>query len=166
MPDVGMKDLNALRGNLRGIVQAAWKTKEAKEFKKSLEGVFPDAAREEYRACIDGATPRACLRKVAEDHNIRAAFEGAWANAPAALLDKLETVGTAWTAALRDQIMKVIEGADIPELYSLCMEGDFSTVVSKLGLPAQPGSFRECATAVAKAKDLRKKLRAAWGKRA
>jgi hypothetical protein len=62
------------------------------------------------------------------------------------LIDKLEQVKTAWTAALRDKIIAVIEKLDIPDLYALCMAGDFTTVVEKAGLQhnlARSGSARE-----------------------
>jgi hypothetical protein len=160
MPD----DLKALRDKLRSLVTAAWAVEGAKDFKTKLEETFPADAKDKYRECIDGPTPRDCLRGVAKELGIEAAYEGAWADAPAALVTKLEQVKTAWTAVLRDKIIAVIEKLDIPDLYALCMAGDFTTVVEKAGLPTQPGSFRECAREVAKAKKLRKELRAVWGK--
>jgi hypothetical protein len=157
-------DLKALRDKLRTLVTAAWGVEGAKDFKKKLEDTFPADARDKYRECIDGPTPRECLRGVAKDAGIEEAFESAWKDAPAALMSKLEQVKTAWTAGLRDKIIAVIERLDIPDLYALCMEGDFTAVVEKAGLPTQPGSFRECARGVAKAKKLRGELRKVWGK--
>lgn len=158
-------DLKTLRDKLRTIVNAAWNVEGAKEFRTSLEGVFPAAARDEYMDCIDGPTPRDCLRKVAKDHGLRELYESAWDGAPEDLVKKLAGVKAAWTSAMRDKLVTVFDKLDIPELYSLCMAGDFSDVVTKAGLDTEPGSFRECATAVAKVKKLRKELRTAWGKK-
>lgn len=158
-------DLKDLRGRLRKIVTAAWDVEGAKDFRDKLETVFPDDLRDKYRACIDGPTPRACLRKEADDAGLRKEFETAWKDAPEGLLTKLSAVKAAWTDALRDKIVSVVEKLDIPELYSLCMDGDFSEVVTKAGLATEPGSFRECARSVAKVKKLRKELRAVWGKK-
>jgi len=159
-------EMGSLREKLRKIVTAAWAVEGSKEFMTKLEEVFPDDLRDKYRDCIDGPTPRDCLRKEASDAGLRDIFETAWKDAPEALLDKLEGVKTAWTAALRDKIMQVMEKLDIPDLYALCMEGDFAAVVTKAGLPTEPASFRECARSVAKVKKLRKELRTVWGKKA
>ena len=158
-------DLKDLRGRLRKIVTAAWDVEGAKDFREKLEGVFPADLRDKYRDCIDGPTPRDCLRKEAGDAGLRDDFEKAWKDAPEGLITKLSAVKAAWTEALRDKIVSVVEKLDIPELYSLCMDGDFAGVVTKAGLPTEPGSFRECARSVAKVKKLRKELRAVWGKR-
>lgn len=158
-------DLKDLRTRLRKIVTAAWEVEGAKDFREKLIGIFPEDLRDKYRDCIDGPTPRDCLRKEAEDAGLRAEFESAWKDAPEGLKTKLETVKAAWTSALREKIVSVIEKLDIPELYSLCMEGDFAGVVSKAGLPTEPASFRECARSVAKVKKLRKELRTVWGKK-
>jgi len=158
-------DLKDLRDRLRKIVTSAWDVEGAKEFREKLEGVFPSELKDKYRACIDGPTPRDCLRKEAEDAGLRTDFESVWKDAPEALISKLEGVKSAWTSALRDKIIVVIEKLDIPELYSLCMAGDFAEVVEKAGLPTEPGSFRECARSVAKIKKLRKELRTVWGKK-
>lgn len=156
--------MKSLRDKLRTIVTAAWNVEGAKEFRTELEGVFPAEARDAYMDCIDGPTPRDCLRSVAKEYELRDLYESAWENAPEDLVKKLEGVKSAWTSAMRDKLVAVFEKLDIPDLYSLCMAGDFSEVVTKAGLDTEPGSFRECATAVAKVKKLRKELRSAWGK--
>jgi len=159
-------DLKDLRDRLRKIVTAAWDVEGAKDFRDKLEGVFPADLRDKYRDCIDGPATRDCLRKEADEAGLRGEFETAWKDAPEGLKTKLRAVKTAWTSALREKIVSVVEKLDIPELYSLCMEGDFAEVVTKAGLPTEPGSFRECARSVAKVKKLRKELRSAWGKKA
>jgi len=160
-----IKTLTDLRGRLHDIVRGAWSVKEAEDFKHKLEKIFPDDLKAKYRDCIDGPTPRDCLRKVAAEGGLSDLFEDTWAEAPPELIRKLETVRTAWTATLRDVLVKVVAKLDIPELYALCMAGDFAEVVTRAGLPEEPKSFRECATAVAKIKKLKSELRTAWGKK-
>ena len=159
------KSFKTLRDSLRTTVAAAWNVDGARDFKAKLEGVFPDSLRDEYRGCIDSTTPRDCLREVAEKAGLRKDYEEAWNAAPEKLIEKLETVKSMWTATLRDEVAEVVERLDIPDLYRMCMEGDFAGVVEKANLGTTPDSFRTCAREVAKAKGLRKALRGTWGKK-
>lgn len=161
----GDKSFKTLRDSLRTTVAAAWNVEGARDFKKKLEDMFPDSLRDEYRGCIDSSTPKDCLRDVADKAGLRKEYEDAWGAAPEKLIEKLETVKGMWTASLRDEVASVVESLNIPELYQLCMDGDFATVVEKASLATSPASFRECAREVAKAKGLRKALRGKWGKK-
>ena len=159
------KSFKTLRDSLRTTVAAAWNVEGARDFKAKLEDIFPDSLRDEYRACIDGSTPKDCLREEAEKAGLRKEYEEAWNAAPEKLIEKLETVKGMWTASLRDEVAEVVEALDIPKLYQMCMEGDFAGVVEKANLATSPASFRECARDVARAKGLREKLRGKWGKK-
>lgn len=156
-------ELADLRAKIKSIADGAWSVEGAIEFRKKLEGIFPKDLKDRFRDCIETSpTPRDCLRSVAEEAGLREEFEKAWKEAPADLIEKLRAIRGAWGPDTRSKVMEVVEKLDIPELYSLCMAGDFGAVKEKAGLSAEPRNFAECARMVARMKDLRKELRALW----
>ncbi|MCD6139413.1 MAG: hypothetical protein J7J05_00410 [Thermococcus sp.] len=68
-----------------------------------------------------------------------------------------------WTWSERERLEEFIRGLDIDDLYDLCAAGKFEEVRTKLGLETTPANPKECYKAVAAAKKLGERLKAAWG---
>jgi hypothetical protein len=177
------EDLSGLKKKISDTLSDAWAKPEVRRFKNMLEDVFTEEGKRAYSSCMEGHLPpgeveklciykcyqlrtncsMVCLFLAAKAIGLGDKFIKTWKDVPKELKEALLGVETLWSKEDKALVKGALKGLDIPRLYRLCANGEYSVVTAELGLPFTPPNYRTCLSCVATAKDVGAILKGLWG---
>ena len=137
------------------------------EFSDRLQQAFGDSARNVFRDCLNGdgsgsSNPAECLENAAEDEGVGEAYRRVYIG-QSEFRKKLRDAGrSAFSESDKEELRNISAGGNVSNLYTKCMQGEFSEVQSEIDADTTFDNYSDCASAVSTLTGVAEQLKQAY----